>query len=295
MSKPSDITQVSDILQQGTAELQAVGIDEAATDAALLLGHCLDKSTTELYLAGKDRLDQKQKDQFFTLLARRKEREPVAYILGKREFWSLSFSVSPAVLIPRPETEFLVETALSKRNLHGPQCRSLDLCCGSGAIAVVLARECETPVIGVDISAASLKVAKENCRKHDVTDLVSLVQADLGTCFLDAGFFSLIVSNPPYVRSAEIDRHLQPEVALFEPRKALDGGSSGLDFIIGIREVLPKLLAPGGDIFMEIGDQQGTQVRNLFLKHKSSQEYQFVTLFQDYSGRDRVVHIRKNE
>jgi len=294
MSEPKDISRVVDILQSASAELKAVGIDEAAADAAILLGHCLNKSRTELYLAAKDRLDHRQKDLFFSLLARRKTREPIAYILGKREFWSLSFSVSPAVLIPRPETEFLVETALSKRNPAAPLRRCLDLCCGSGAIAVVLARELGIPVAGVDISAAALAVATENCQNHGVTALVSLVQSDLGRCFLDVGLFSLIVSNPPYVQGSVLDHQLQPEIALFEPRKALDGGSTGLDFIIGIRDLLPELLCPGGDLFMEIGDQQGTQVRNLFLQHESSQAYEFVTLFQDYSGRDRVVHIRKN-
>lgn len=279
-------------LQRAAAALAAAGIAEARLEAELLLGFCLGKRRTELYLAARTTVDHRQQQVFWALLQRRLNREPLAYITGEKEFWSLSFIVTPAVLIPRPETEFLLETVLARRN---SACRPgcwLDLCCGSGVIGVVLARESQQAVTAVDMSAAALTVARANCRRHQVLDRISLIQADLVSCFRPERPFSLIVANPPYIRRDDVDHRLPPEVARFEPRLALDGGDSGLDVIAAIAAALPFLLGPGGDCFMEIGEEQGAAVSALFSPAETFAGYRFVEIIKDYAGRDRVVHIR---
>ncbi|MCB2217278.1 MAG: peptide chain release factor N(5)-glutamine methyltransferase [Desulfobulbaceae bacterium] len=283
---------VAEHLQQAAAALAAAGIDEARLEAELLLGFCLGIGRTELYLATRETVDDQRHRLFSALLRRRLNREPLAYITGEKEFWSLPFVVTPAVLIPRPETEFLLEMALARRNFTCQSGRWLDLCCGSGVIGVVLAREALREVIAVDISAVALAVARVNCRRHGVLDRVALVQGDLVTCLRQQRMFSLIVTNPPYIRRDDVDHRLEPEVARFEPRLALDGGASGMEVITAIASALPDLLAPGGDCFIEIGEEQGNAIRTLFPRARSTTGYRFVEILKDYAGRDRVVHIR---
>ncbi len=294
MSTVPDGMVIGDILRQAISELESAGIIEARIDAELLLGFSLGKTRTGLYLAARDNITTEQAALFQDHLSRRAAREPVAYIIGEREFWSLSFAVSPAVLIPRPETEFLLEVALARKNPEVQERQCLDLCCGSGVIAIVLARELARVVVALDISMAALKVARSNCRRHGVDDRVALVRGDLGCCFSENEPFSLIVSNPPYIRRDEIDDLLEPEVSRHEPRLALDGGVSGLDSLIRITDMLPRLLCRGGDAFFEIGDQQGRQVQELFLGTNQGCAYAFADIIKDYTGRDRVIHVRKS-
>jgi release factor glutamine methyltransferase len=284
--------RVADILQRACADLSAAGIAEARLEAELLLGFCLGKSRTQVYLAAREIVATQLQCTFFSLLRRRLDREPLAYIVGEKEFWSLPFLVTPAVLIPRPETEFLLETALTRRNLESSPGQWLDLCCGSGVIAVVLARESLRSVTAVDISAAALSVARFNCRRHGVLGQVALVRADLLSCFRALRPFSLIVANPPYVCREDLDHRLEPEVARFEPRLALDGGHSGLDILSEIAAGLPFLLSRGGDCFLEIGEGQGPAVTALFSGGSGHTAWQFVEIIKDYTGRDRVAHIR---
>ena len=282
-----------ELLNHGTELLKNAGIAESRIDVELILGHCLQKSRTYLYLEADREVGEEEANRYFLMLERRARREPLAYITGEREFWSKSFHVSPAVLIPRPETEFLVETVLARAGTGSGDGLCLDLCCGSGVIGVILAEELQRTVIAVDISSAALQVAGKNIVRHNVSSRVCLVQADLMSCFLPGGRFSLVVSNPPYVRRREIFEDLEPEVAEFEPRLALDGGASGLDVITKIRDVLPDMLAPGGDCFIEIGDGQGDELRSMFLDHRNGSYYRSVDIYKDYSDRQRVVHIRR--
>lgn len=291
--KPLEETRVADLLKQAIADLERAGVTGARLDAELLLGHCLGKSRSELYLYGQDRVDLAQAIAFNECIIRRTVQEPVAYIIGEREFWSLPFYVTPDVLIPRPETEFLVEMILARRTRGTAGMRCLDLCCGSGVISVILARELETHVISVDISSEALKVARRNCNRHGVLSSVSLIRGDLGTCFQDGTTFSLIASNPPYVSSSEIENDLAPEVRGYEPHLALDGGESGLEVIERIRDQLPGLLSSGGDCFIEIGDGQGEQVQEIFRTHHTGHCYEFIEIIMDYGQRHRVAHIRK--
>ena len=284
--------RIIDLIQFAISELRSVGIEEGGTDVNQLLGHCLGKSRTELFLAAEQEVPEKGRQIFLGLLARRKKREPLAYILGEREFWSLPFSVNSAVLIPRPETEFLLEKALtSARSGTCPGGMILDLCCGSGVIAVVLALELGGRITAVDISAAALEVARENCTRHGVSQRVGLIQADLLNAFQPRRTFSLVVSNPPYVSRHDVLQGLEPEVAKFEPHLALDGGEQGLDVIQRIRDVLPACMLPGGELFMEIGSDQGAEVQKLFSEPSwPISNFKNVEILKDYAGRDRVLH-----
>jgi len=285
--------KVGFLLQHGIIELRKAGISEAQTDATQLLCSSLGLSRTSLYLAADKDASIDSSQRYLEFLARRIKREPLAYILEEREFWSLPFRVTPAVLIPRPETEFLLETVLARRNSDHSELKICDLCCGSGVIAVVLALELRQQVTAVELSSEAIGVARENCLRHEVSDRVSLIQADLFTGFREEKPFSLIVTNPPYVRSEDIVSGLEPEVACHEPRIALDGGLTGLDLVIRIKNGLADMLTYGGDFFMEIGADQGQAIQSMFLEQGGEQVYESVALYTDYSGRDRVIHIRR--
>ncbi len=294
MTRKRQAERVADLLSRAVAELAAAGIVEARSDAELLLSFCLNKSRTGLYLAAQELLTREQIEHFQQLVERRRRREPVAYITGEREFWSYSFRVTPDVLIPRPETEILIDRVLSERNPQMSSGKCLDLCCGSGIIAIVLALELDVEVVGVDISDKALAVCRQNCLKHQVAQKVALVQADLGSCFLPHRPFRLITANPPYIRREVIKRDLAPEVAGHEPHLALDGGEDGLEQIARICRQLPSLLAPGGDFFMEIGAEQAGAVQGLLSRADGRRLYQIIQVFSDYAGRDRVLHVRRN-
>lgn len=274
--------------------MQTALVPEYDLDARLLLEYCTGKSRTEIFLDGGSEVNQQLLDTYSQLLERRTKREPIAYILGEQEFWSLPFFVTSDVLIPRPETEFLLDRVLAltvSENLQkGPV---LDLCCGSGVIATVLAKETGRTIYASDISKKALDVTRKNVKRHSLGSRVVLVQGDLFSHFSEESNFSLIVSNPPYVSSFDVANSLSPEVGVFEPHLALDGGVEGLEFIKEIRDGLPKVLCPGGQCFMEIGADQGEAVRLLFLEKVAGLPgFQHVEILVDYAGRDRVVHVR---
>jgi release factor glutamine methyltransferase len=287
-------SKVGFLLQHGISDLQQAGIEEAHTDATQLLCSCISLSRTSLYLAAQEDVSADCTRHFLALLSRRKSREPLAYIIGEREFWSLPFRVTPAVLIPRPETEFLLETVFAKRNQNFSDLKILDMCCGSGVIAVVLALELNQGVTAVDLSLEAIEIARENSRRHKVDERISFFQADLFSSFVDGTAFSLIVSNPPYVRYSDIISVLEPEVSHHEPLIALNGGKTGLELIERMKEGLADVMDYGGDFFMEIGENQGQEIRSMFNDH-GDDVYDFVNLYTDYSGRDRVIHIRKKQ
>ena len=289
--------EITQLIKEGTSVLKKHGVDNAEIDIQLLLGHILGMSRTQLYLHGNTIPDPGSVSQFKQLLRRRAAREPVAYILSEQEFFSRSFFVSPDVLIPRPETEFLLEKvieATSGNDLVIDHC--LDLCCGSGIIAVILALELDIDVLAIDCSAPAIEVTNRNIQAHDVQKLVTARVSDLFSV-LEPGehLFPLIVSNPPYVRKKDIVDLLEPEVARFEPKLALDGGDDGLRCIERIANDILSFLSPGGMFFMEFGSDQGEAVRNIFTSVKVSDRY-FTTIdiFKDYSSRDRVLFARAN-
>jgi len=286
--------QLIELLHLGEAELQSAQVPDYELEARLLLEHCTGKSRTKIYLDGGCEVQQQLIDTYLLLLERRKKREPIAYILGEQEFWSLPFFVTSDVLIPRPETEFLLDRVLAltlPENTH--KGHILDLCCGSGVIATVLAKETGKKIYASDISTKALEVANKNFTRHCLESKVVLIQGNLLSPFSGAGIISLVVSNPPYVSSFDIVKNLEPEVAKYEPRLALDGGAMGLEIIKAIREELPVVLCPGGQCFIEIGADQGEAVKQLFLEKRGGLAgFQQVEILVDYAGRDRVLHAR---
>jgi release factor glutamine methyltransferase len=285
--------RVVDLIRSGVNQLEAAGVEQAHLEVELLLGFCLEKSRTELFMAARLEVDERQEQRFLSLLARRASHEPTAYILREKEFWSLPFLVTPAVLIPRPETEFLLEVVFAKtRNGLWQSGPVLDLCCGSGVIGIILALEIGCKVTAVDFSVQALRVAQQNAIRHQVADRLALVQADLLSAFISRPCFSLVVSNPPYVSEEEMRNGLQPEVACFEPHLALNGGTGGLEIIQRIRATLPQVLKSGGEFFMEIGADQGPAVMQLFANDSGEQTFEQVELLKDYSGRDRVLYAK---
>ncbi len=292
LSKEPDWMQIGELIRIGVAELTSAGVVDCVHDVHLLLGHCLGKSRTQLLASAREEVRQPGILEFSHLLERRKKREPVAYILGEQEFWSLPFVVNSNVLIPRPETEYLLEKVLTQIELEGcPDGQILDLCCGSGVIGAVLALELRRRVTAVDISLEALGVTKYNCVRHGVDNLVRLVRSDLFSGLAFSGDVPLVVSNPPYVSRSAIESELEPEVAGYEPSLALDGGEEGMDLIVRIRHDIPRVLMPGGHLFMEIGFDQGAAVSaSLKGSVDGLRDFSKVDIIQDLAGKDRILH-----
>ncbi len=282
---------VQQLLKTGAQQLSLAGVEDSGLTAERLLQACLKVSRSRLFLLFDQPVAPSDEELYLNSVSRRCRREPLQYILGSSEFWSLDFIVNPSVLIPRPETEFLLEHVLSVLNPDpaAPVLEILDLCTGSGAIAVVLAREISRAnLIAVDCSRAALAVAWGNIGRHGVQDRVSLLCGDLLSAFRPKQFFDVIVSNPPYVKAGDIET-LQPEVSSWEPRLALSGGAEGMDVINQICTVVPAHLKPGGWLFMEIGVDIQEPVEQAF---SLSGRYEQVSVLPDWAGRPRVLQAR---
>jgi len=281
--------KIGELLRQAAAGLREGGIDEFQLEAELLLRGCLGLSRVELHL-GEREMTVAERERFADLLARRLRREPLAYILGEKEFWSLPFLVTPAVLIPRPETESLIEEVLAR--IHEPAGFAgtiLDLGTGSGIIPVVLARELpRANLVGVDRSSDALVVAVENGRRHGVAGRVAWLVSDWFGGIAPAGGFSFIVTNPPYVAEA-VRASLQPELTS-EPPTALFAGEDGLDDIKRLVGQAPAYLETGGWLIMEIGYDQGRAVEELLGAQPAFGSFRIV---KDYAGLDRLAVARK--
>ncbi|WP_137042856.1 peptide chain release factor N(5)-glutamine methyltransferase [Pseudolabrys sp. FHR47] len=241
------------------------GIDSPDADARLLLGHALRLNRAQL-LSQSDRLLEAREVEFVQALsARRLRHEPVARILGRKEFWDLTLHVSDAVLVPRPETETIVEEALDRIARDGRQrepLRILDIGTGSGALLLALLSELKNATgIGTDISMAAIEVALGNAERNKLISRARFVCCNLAGGL--GGQFDLVVSNPPYIPRAEIAT-LEAEVREYDPLLALDGGADGLDFYRAIAREAPRLLTPGGHLIVELGFGQEGPVASLF-------------------------------
>jgi release factor glutamine methyltransferase len=267
--------------------LKEKGIESARLDAEVLLAHALGVPRIQIYLQFEKPLDAGEVDAYRELIRRRSRREPTAYITGSREFWSLDLRVDPRVLIPRPDTERLVETALER--MSAPAGRLADLGTGSGAIALALLSERpEWFGVGTDLSGGALSLAEENARRLGLAERFEARSGDLLDP-LGEEEFDLLASNPPYIPSSDISG-LEPEVSRHEPRAALDGGGDGLDALRRIAAGAPRNLRPGGWLLLEFGVGQGEAVRALLA---AAGAYDDVAVLDDYAGRPRVAAARR--
>ena len=268
------------------------GIDSPRTAAEILLADVLGVRRLDLYLRYDQPLHGEDLRRFKETIRRRVQREPVAYITGRSEIWSLPLSVSPAVLIPRPETECLVEAALALIPEGTPHL-IIEPGTGSGVIALALATERPfVRILATDTSTAALDVAGRNIRYHGMEQRIQLLGGQwLEPLALGPPSFDMIVSNPPYIPSGDIPG-LQPEVSRFEPRNALDGGADGLAAIRRLVEAAYKYLKPKGYLLMEIGFDQRAAVEAFV---HSIDRYIDFTVHKDYSGLDRVVQMRRKD
>jgi len=279
------------VLQWTTGYFSRKGIDQPRANAEVLLAHVLGTDRIQLYLHFDRPLSAAELASYRELVRRRADREPTQYITQKQEFWSLEFEVNPFVLIPRPETELLLEKALELMGDFSGK-RILDLATGSGAIAVSLAHERSAArIIATDKSCEALQVAKRNAVRHHVQDRVHLAAMDLFSGFSPARTsFDLILSNPPYIGEVEFAT-LAPEVVCHEPQAALrGGGAQGLDTILRILREVPPFMKPGSMLLMEIGHDQAKLLDEEFKGSPWIEGYEFI---KDYSGFMRVLHLRK--
>ena len=272
------------LLRWTTNYFSEKGIDNPRLDAELLLADVLKLDRVGLYLNYDRPLSQEELDVARPLVKKRGQREPLQYLLGTTEFWSLPFKVTPAVLIPRADTEILVEEALARAGSDG---QLLDVGTGSGAIIISLASELpDWQMTGLDISAAALEIARENVEKNQVVSQVQLVQGDLAE--LPVQQYDLIVSNPPYIAQREWDE-LMPEVRCFEPQLALLAGNDGLECYQHLAAQATSRLKTGGWLLVEIGYQQAEAVKELL----AAAGLVNVFVRDDYSAQPRVVGGQK--
>ncbi len=278
--------RLDDALAQAATRLANQGVESPRFDAEILLAHALGLNRAAVLSRPEQELTPKQLTRYRDLIARRGDREPLAYVVGHREFFGLDFVVDHRVLIPRPETELLVERALEIARHKTAPLRIADVGAGSGAIAVTLAVHLpEATVHALDRSADALEVVAENARRHDVSDRVRCLHSDLLSAL--PGPVDLITANLPYVTTGEW-QELIPEIKHHEPRSALDGGPNGLALIGRLLETASPCLRPSSAILLEIGAGQGAATTTLARENLPLARVQLV---KDYAGLDRLVIV----
>jgi release factor glutamine methyltransferase len=280
---------ILEILKWTTAYFQDKGVSEPRASAEVLLAHALNLSRLDLYLRYDQPLSPQELARFKGFVQRRRAGEPTAYLTGHREFWSLNFKVTPAVLIPRPETETLVEAVLQ---VLKPETEnwSLEVGVGSGALIIALARELpQTRWVGIDISGEALGIARENAENHGVQGRISFLRADLLGAFKPGPRFSLLVANLPYV-PRPVWEQLPKDIKDYEPREALLGGADGLDLIRPLVKEAPGHLLSGGWLALEVADGMAPQVADLL---QETGAYGQIEAIPDYQQVPRVVRARR--
>lgn len=283
---------LQNLLQTATRALTEAGIPDGRREAETLIAHLLNCSRLDLYRSDPLSLNPNQEEAFADLIRRRARREPLQYLLGTQEFWGKEFRVTTETLIPRPETELLIEAVLERFGRPALPITLLDLCTGTGCLAVTLATLYPTArILATDLSPAALEVARSNALRHGMAGHIEFLEGNLMEPLGDLGLqerFDVIVANPPYIPAGELDR-LQPEVSLYEPRLALDGGPDGLDFYRRILADAPELLRPGGRLFLEVGIRQAIPVRAM----AEQIGWRVDQIKKDLAGIDRVVVLEK--
>jgi release factor glutamine methyltransferase len=277
------------LLKKSTTFFEEKGIGEPKLSAEHLLAHALGVKRLQMYLRFDQPIREQELESFRDMVRRRLRHEPVQYIVGSTEFYGLEFAVSPAVLIPRPETEHLIDALLDLRKEARLKAapRILDIGTGSGAIAIALAKQLEDArLTATDISSDALQIATSNAERNGVEDRFRFLHHDILTDHV-TGLpvpFDIVVSNPPYIPKDDV-ASLQPEVRDHEPLPATTDGGDGLAFYRRFAQLAPELLVPGGLIAVEIGYGQSEAVRKIF----EEAGLRDITVRQDYAGIDRVV------
>ncbi len=290
---------VNQLIQKAESEFSKVGIDTPRLDAEVLLAHVLNCDRAHLYGHPEEKLSEDGFQLFRNLVSRRLKREPVAYIIGKKEFWDREFEICHGVLVPRPDTEALIEEVLSICKTAKP-CpteypKIIDIGVGSGNIAITLA--CELPearVWGTDSSDTAIKLATKNAKTHGVSSRVHLLKGSLFDPLAEQsllGSVDFIVSNPPYIPSVRIPE-LAPEITKFEPIETIDGGPNGLSVIEPILNKAPSFLKDGGYLVMEIDPEEVEQIREMA---NSSGGWKDIKIKKDLGGRDRIITLKNIE
>lgn len=280
---------IKELLAWTTEFLKSKGNDDAKREAEILLGHVLGCTRVDLFVRFEEQPAEADRTKFRELIQRRVAGWPVAYLVGSREFYLLNFEVTPATLIPRPDTETLVLEALKRlKPLSSPEV--LDIGTGSGCIVVSLAHQKkDARATATDLSPDALDVAKRNAAKHGVAGRITFLQGDLFAPLPPDSRFDLIASNPPYIAQGEFPA-LAPGVRDHEPRLALDGGPDGLAFYRRIAKAAPAFLTPGGSLLLEIGYTQDEAVRALLAERP---ELEVGPTLKDMGGHPRVVTAKR--
>ena len=272
---------IKELLKEMTARLRSAGNDNPVFEAHQIARHILGISAPELVLMHDKKVTKKQEDKLFDIINRRTSGEPLQYILGVQEFMSLEFAVAPGVLIPRADTETLVEYVIDKFEDKGFS--MMDICTGSGCIPLSVATYCPRALVrGVDISDTALEFANKNCKGLNLSHRADFSKCDI-LSEIPKGRYDVVTANPPYIETDVIPT-LQTEVRDFEPHLALDGGADGLTFYRRICEIAPKILNHGGMLIFEIGYDQAKAVTELMEK-----DFAEVKTIKDIPGNDRVV------
>lgn len=275
---------IRDLLHDAADRLGEAGVEGGRLDARILLARAMKISREQLIVADR-RPSAEEAAEFQAMIDRRAVREPLAYITGHKEFWSLDFQVGPGVLIPRPDTETLIEAAVALFPDRRAPLTIGDLGTGSGALLIAALKEFpEARGFGFERSPDALRYARSNLETHGLGSRAEILAADWSAA-PEAGF-DLILSNPPYIPASEIDA-LDPEVRLHEPRAALDGGADGLDSYRSLARILPRLLRPGGTALLELGQGQFAAAEPLF------QDLQTHPPVPDLAGILRVLVLKR--
>ncbi|HWN09816.1 MAG TPA: peptide chain release factor N(5)-glutamine methyltransferase [Pyrinomonadaceae bacterium] len=294
MSQIKLLMTIAEALLQGTNKLRKADVAEARREAGSLLGCVLGRDRTFIISHAEDEITSDQAEMFARLIEDRAKGKPLQYITGHQEFFNLDFEVTPAVLIPRPETELMVETAL--RLLPHVEAETLicDVGTGSGCVAITLLHERQNARgLAIDISPAAIEIAKRNAAKHNVSDRLEFLISD---CFAEVKqeerLFDLIVSNPPYIPASDLEG-LQREVRDYEPHLALEAGADGLSIIRRLLADVGVYLKPGGYFLFEIGFDQSDAVEKLIAPILSAGSWKLLDIYSDLQGIPRTVALQK--
>lgn len=282
---------VLEVIQKSAEFLTRKGVESPRLQTELLLAHVLKQPRMKLYLNFERQLTPAEADTLREMVKRRGQREPMQHIVGSTSFCGLEITVNRHVLVPRPETELLAEAGwqfLSNRDLQSDTC--LDFGTGSGCIAIALAAKCPAArIVATDVSREAIALAEQNAARNGVGGKVQFSCGDGFTALPEGARFDLIISNPPYIPSAEI-ASLQPEVRDFDPRGALDGGADGLDFYRLLAAQAGSFLNRGGKLMLEFGDGQASALRKIF----EAEMWIVEAVREDYTQRQRILIVRRD-